>query len=540
MLRISGLTLLPGQEAELALTKALQRLKIQQKDVRSWRVSRKSLDARDKGRIHYVISLDLKLAYGEEALAQKHQNQGVTLLKQAKPAINHQHSQPFDAVVVGLGPCGLFAALRLAQAGVKPIVLERGQPIYQRARDVSALMQKGILSPESNLQFGEGGAGAFSDGKLTTGIKDPLCKTVLDTLHQFGAQEEILFLQRPHIGTDRLPGVVSRIRQQIEQLGGQVHFGAKFEKALYQKGQLSGVEYEVDGQTRTLPCQALVLAIGHSARDTQRQLVQAGLNVQPKPFSLGLRIEHPQDLINQAQYGPQVAKSGLLPPAEYHLATRLADGRGCYTFCMCPGGRVVPAASEEGGVCVNGMSNSKRDLQNANAALLVEVRPADYMQGEDPLSGFAWQRHFERLAFDLAGGGYRAPAQLVGDFLHQQPSSSMGEVKPSYRPGVVPTDLSKALPDFVAAGIRQAIPLFDRKLRGFAMKDAVLTGVEARSSCPVQVQRDADFRSSLQGVYPAGEGAGRAGGIMSAAVEGLRCAEKVLEHMNAKTTGQAR
>ncbi|HSK67786.1 MAG TPA: hypothetical protein VLA21_00830, partial [Candidatus Limnocylindria bacterium] len=308
-----------------------------------------------------------------------------------------------------------------------------------------------------------------------------------------------------------------------------VRFGARLSGLMFESGALRGVRWEEAGTQEEHACDAVILAVGHSARDTQRMLLDSGLSLTPKPFSVGLRIEHPQAMVDEAQYGA-FARTGLLPPAEYHLAAKGRDGRGVYTFCMCPGGRVMPAASEEGGVCVNGMSASRRDGPNANAAVLVEVNPGDYMQGDDPLSGFAFQRALEQKAYALGGGGYRAPFQLVSDFLQGVPSSAVGSVVPSYRPGVTGADLAGCLPDFAVYGIREGIRAFDRRLRGFALSDAVLTGVETRSSCPVQASRDARYRSNLPGVYPAGEGAGRAGGITSAAVDGLRCAMALLEN----------
>lgn len=528
VIRVAGIRLPPGHPDDAPLLQALKRARLKQEQVASWRISRKSVDARDKGRVWLVYALDLEIRGDESALLSRVKHPEVVRTQATCRLQVPAASAPEQPVVAGLGPCGLFLALYLARAGRMPLVMERGLPVERRARSVNRLMAAGELDPESNLLFGEGGAGAFSDGKLTTGIKDPLCREVLETLAEHGAPESILYLQRPHVGTDVLPRVVSSIRREIERLGGRVLFGARLLRPVFDSGRLVGVDAVLAEKRAEIPCGALALAIGHSARDTHRELAGLGLAMTPKPFSIGLRIEHPQALINAAQYG-DFADRGL-PPAEYHLATRLKDGRGAYTFCMCPGGRVVPACGEEGGVNVNGMSSSRRDGENANAALLVEVRPEDYGGGADPLAGFGFQRRYEEMAFRLGGGGFRAPFQLAGDFLKGQASTSLGNVKASYKPGVTAADLAQALPAFAAEGIREAILQFDRKIKGFALPDAVLTGVETRSSCPVQVARSARFETSLNGVYAAGEGAGRAGGILSAAVDGLRCAMAMTGH----------
>ena len=370
------------------------------------------------------------------------------------------------------------------------------------------------------MQFGEGGAGAFSDGKLTTGIKDKRCQTVLKELYDHGAPEEILYLARPHIGTDRLPQVVAAIREEIISLGGDVHFSAKLTGIRVKAGQIEAVTYTDESGTHEISADALIIAIGHSASDTQQMLFQAGVTMIQKPFSVGARIEHPQRLINQSQYG-RFARHPALGAAEYHLSVKLPDGRGAYTFCMCPGGTVVPAASRLGGVCVNGMSRFARDGENANAAVLIDVRTEDF--GDDhPLAGYALQRTWEERAFRAGGGNYHAPVQLAEDLLNGRETKALGEVRPTYRPGVACVDFRAILPDFAYQSLQGAIRAFDRQLKGFALPDAVLTAVESRSSCPVRLLRDHRCESNVLGLYPCGEGAGYAGGIMSAAAFGWR------------------
>ena len=516
-----------GDEAALQAARRLLRLGDDTKV--PLRISKKSVDARDKSKLRFVYAVDAGMGGNEEALIARLKLKDAAVIKPGEPLSPPIKESALSPVVVGLGPCGLFAALYLARSGLKPLVLERGEPIIERARSVNALFSKGILNPQSNMQFGEGGAGTFSDGKLTTGIKDPFCRQVLEIFASHGAPEDILYLARPHIGTDRLPGVVSSIRKEIESLGGTVLFGAKLEGIQTSSNRLTGIVYSHQGKTLEKAANRLILALGHSARDTQEMLYKAGLHMQQKPFSIGLRLEQKQSVIDKAQYGLSAGHENL-PAAEYHLSHRLSSGRGAYTFCMCPGGKVVNASSEPGLLCVNGMSPYRRDQENANAAILVDVRPEDF-DGDDPLAGHRFQRHWERKAFELGGHNWRAPAQLAEDFIAGRPSAALGEVRPTVLPGVTLCDLRDALPHFVHEGIREALLAFGGKLRGFYDNGAVLTAIEARSSSPLRVTRDERGEASIAGVYPAGEGAGMAGGIMSSAVDGLRAAEKLAESL---------
>lgn len=527
MLRIANLKVPLDAEPDAPLLLALAKLRVSRDQVSSWRISKKSVDARDKGNVHFVITVDA--AFKNEAALLHRLRPGVAVPAPLPPVPPKLTAPPrgLRPVVAGFGPGGLFAALTLARAGLKPIVLERGERVDQRARTTEAFAASGQLNPESNIQFGEGGAGAFSDGKLTTGIKDKRCQLVLKELADHGAPEEIRYEARPHIGTDRLPQVVAAIREEILSLGGVVRFSTRLTGLKIKAGCLEAVTYQDAQGTGEIATDTLIVAIGHSAADTQQMLYRAGVNMIQKPFSVGARIEHPQALINKAQYG-RFARHPALGAAEYHLSAKLPDGRGAYTFCMCPGGTVVPAASRIGGVCVNGMSPFARDGQNANAALLIDVRTEDF-QDDHPLAGYVLQRLWEERAFRAGGGDYKAPVQRAEDLLAGRESKALGDVSPSYRPGVSCADLRAVLPDFAYQGLRQAIQLFDRQLHGFALPDAVLTGVESRSSCPVRLLRDPRYESSIGGVYPCGEGAGYAGGIMSAAVDGMRVAEAVLK-----------
>lgn len=513
------------------ITVGLERLKeivsmktgLDPENIKSLKIARKSIDARNKNNVHFVYSLDMEVWGDEDYIASILAWKDVEQIKQTPLLIIKPRPCPeIRPVVVGSGPAGMFAALALAEAGQRPIVIERGQDVEQRQKDVNRFWKEALLKPDSNVQFGEGGAGTFSDGKLMTGIKkDQYTAKVLQELVAAGAPEEILYQAKPHIGTDKLVSVVKNIRQKITDLGGEYRFGECLTGLIKDTDCLQAVLIQkADGAVYELPAHKLILAIGHSARDTFEMLHQAGVKIEQKPFSIGVRIEHLQTMIDEAQYG-RYAGSPQLGAADYKLAAHLPNGRSAYTFCMCPGGEVVAAASEAGRVVTNGMSEFARDKVNANAALLVGVGPDDF-GGTHPLQGMYWQRELEAKAFELGGGNYLAPAQLVGDFLANKASEHLGKVKPSYQPGVTLTDLSLLFPDYVTETLRLAIIELNRKLKGFAASDAVMTAIETRSSSPIRILRDETFQSNIRGLYPCGEGAGYAGGIVSSAVDGLR------------------
>lgn len=492
--------------------------------IKSLKIAKKSVDARNKSNVQFVYALDMEVFGDEDYIASILAWKDIVQIKETASLsfAPKTFAGGLRPVVAGTGPAGMFAGLALAEAGLRPILLERGKAVSERRKDVEFFWQTGHLNPESNVQFGEGGAGTFSDGKLMTGIKkDAFTARVLQELAAAGAPEEILYLAKPHIGTDKLAVVVRRIREKIVSLGGEYRFENRLEDLIVRDGKLTGLKIAAPGgKIYEQPTDRLILAVGHSARDTFEMLHKNGVYIEQKPFSVGVRIEHVQKSVDAAQYG-RFAGHPALGAADYKLAAHFDNGRSAYTFCMCPGGMVVAAASEPGRVVTNGMSEFARDGKNANAALLVGVEPRDFGSAH-PLAGMYFQRRLEEAAFRAGGGDYRAPAQLVGDFLKKQVSTAVGNVNPSYRPGVRFADLSAVLPDFVTETMRRAIVEMDGKLRGFAAADAVLTGVETRSSSPIRIMRDEHFEANIKGLYPCGEGAGYAGGIVSSAVDGLK------------------
>ena len=529
MLRLTELRL-PLDHEEAAIRSAiLKRLEIYANELVGYSVFRRAWDARKKSSIVLTYTLDIEVKH--EALVLRRLAGDRNIARTPDTSYRFPVRAPsrlsLRPLVIGTGPCGLFAALILAQMGFRPIILERGKVVRERTKDTWGLWRRSILNPDSNVQFGEGGAGTFSDGKLHSGIKDHhhRDRKVLTEFVKAGAPPEILSVAKPHVGTFRLVTIVESLRASIEALGGEYRFQAK----------VVDIDVADDGTRRTrgvvletgerIAADHVVLAIGHSARDTFQMLHDRGVHIEAKPFSVGVRIEHPQSLIDHCRFGAN-AGNRILGAADYKLVHRASNGRSVYSFCMCPGGTVVAAASEPDGVVTNGMSQYSRNERNANAGIVVAITPADYP--DHPLAGVAFQRHWERRAFEAGGRTFAAPTQLVGDFLAGRPSTALGAVVPSYKPGVRPADLSDCLPDFAVAAIREALPVFDRQIRGFAMHDAVMTGVETRTSSPIRIPRDDRLQSlNTRGLYPAGEGAGYAGGILSAGVDGTRIAEAV-------------
>ena len=525
MIQIQNIPLPIGGGEEQLRKRAARLLGLNPGQLRSLTLARQSIDARKKSDVHYVCTVHVEVD-NEARIMARCRDKNVSLHAErpyAFPPV--RRTSPLPPVVVGMGPAGLFAALFLARNGVIPIVLERGRPVEERTADVERFWATGVLDTTSNVQFGEGGAGTFSDGKLTTGTHDPRIGAVLDALIQAGAPADVRWSHKPHIGTDVLRQTVKRIRQELISLGCDVRFGHRLTGLEQSGGALSALTVEGPQGPYTLPCDALILAPGHSARDTFAMLAQAGVPMEKKPFAIGVRIEHDQSAVSLAQYGPSADR---LPPSDYKLACHLPSGRSAFTFCVCPGGQVVAAASTPGELVTNGMSLRARDGANINGGFLVGVTPEDF-PGDDVLAGVRFQQQWERAAFLQGGETFSAPAQRLEDFLHSRPSDGPGAVLPTYRPGVRWGRLDPCLPGYVTDTLRQALPLMDRKLHGFAAPDAVLTGVETRSSSPVRILRDERLQSALSGLYPCGEGAGYAGGIVSAAVDGIRVAEAVAQ-----------
>jgi uncharacterized FAD-dependent dehydrogenase len=532
MLRITELKL-PLDHPDEALREAIvQRLGINDEQLLSFNLFKRSYDARKKNsELLFIYTIDLEASNEAELLRKFEDDRNIGVA----PDVTYKYVGHAPAelaqrpIVVGFGPCGIFAGLLLAQMGFKPIILERGKEVRQRTKDTWGLWRKSVLNPESNVQFGEGGAGTFSDGKLYSQIKDPLHhgRKVLEEFVKAGAPDEILYINKPHIGTFRLTGMVEQMRQDIIALGGEVRFEQKVTDLLTDNAQLTGV---VLASGEQLHSRHVVLALGHSARDTFRMLHAKGVFMEAKPFSVGFRIEHPQTLIDKARLG-KYAGHPKLGAADYKLVYHAKNGRSVYSFCMCPGGTVVAATSEPGRVVTNGMSQYSRNERNANSGIVVGIDPErDYPGG--PLAGIELQERLEAHAYVLGGSNYQAPAQLVGDFVAGRPSTALGSVEPSYKPGVTLGDLAPSLPDFAIEAIREALPAFDRQIKGYNLHDAVLTGIETRTSSPLRITRGEDYQSlNMRGLFPAGEGAGYAGGILSAGVDGIRIAEAVARDM---------
>lgn len=529
MLRINNIKIREDISNDDVFEFAIQKHKINKNDILEWHISRKSIDARNKNDVHYLYAIDIKV---------KNENKYKKLEKVKEFDFSNfganfpGSKQPSTApVIVGAGPSGLFAALYFVRHGIKPIVIEQGEDVDSRKKTVDNFLKTGNLNCFSNVQFGEGGSGTFSDGKLTTGINNPLCRYVLQEFVNFGAPESILYLAKPHIGTDKLIGIIKNIREFIISQGGTFLFNSKVVDFKIKNNKIEAVYYVPTSKTNytasdiiELKTDTVILAIGHSARDTFEKLYEKGFSMEKKNFSVGVRIEHLQEMINSSQYG-NVTKLKL-PPAEYKLAYHSPNGRSCYTFCMCPGGTVMASSSEKNTIVTNGMSNYLRDSINANSAVLVNVVPEDF-ESESPLAGIYFQKDLEEKAFVLGGSNYFAPIQRTEDFLNNKKSEFIGEVKPTYKPGVTLSNLQDILPQFVTDTLKEGILHFDTKLHGFAHPDSILTGLETRSSSPVRIVRNENLVSNIDGVYPCGEGAGYAGGIMSAAVDGIKCAQAV-------------
>ncbi len=529
MVRIREIKIGLDDDESIVRQKAAKALKIDLSEISDLEIFKRSIYVKNS-EIYFVYTIDLSLSRDEKRLVESLSNDKVTYLERYKYVLpESKRKSNLRPIVVGFGPAGMFAGLLLARCGARPLVIERGRDIDKRTEDVNAFWTTRQLDTRSNIQYGEGGAGTFSDGKLTTGIKDSRCRFILEEFMQHGAPEDILVNSKPHIGTDNLKKIVKNIRQEIISLGGEVLFETKLSDIIVANNYIHGIKVEdKNGLKSDIETDALIISIGHSARDTLEVLKAHGINMMQKPFSVGARIEHPQEYINERRYG-KYAGHPKLPAADYKMACHPPHGRGAYTFCMCPGGVVVSATSDEGHVVTNGMSEYSRNMENANAAVLVGVEPEDF-PSDDVLAGFDLQAEIEKKAFVMAGSDYSAPAQLVGDFLDKKKSDHLGCVKPSFTTGVKMSDISLCLPAKVTNTMRDALYKMDKEIAGFAMHDAILTAPETRSSSPVRVLRDEFFQSNIRGLFPCGEGAGYAGGIVSAAVDGVKCAEALLSN----------
>ncbi len=531
MLRISNIKLGIDEDISLLKKLILKKLKIKENELIKYFIYKESIDARKRGKIDFVYTIDVELK--NEGRILKNNIKDVVEIKERKYIGVEMGSEKIKnrPVIIGSGPAGLFAALLLAQKGYNPLMIERGLDVDNRSKDINNFWDNRKFKSNSNVQFGEGGAGTFSDGKLTTRIKDIRCRKVLDELVNFGSPEEILYSYKPHVGTDILKNVVKNIRNEIIRLGGEVKFDSLVTDIIIENNAIKAV---VVNNEEVIESDNVILAIGHSARDTYKMLYKRGVRITQKPFAIGARIEHPQELINKTQY-KEFYTHPRLGAADYRLIEHTSNMRTAYTFCMCPGGMVIASASNEGEVVTNGMSEHARDQANANSAFLVNVLPSDF-GSDDPLAGVLFQEKYEKLAYELGGKNYNAPVQLVGDFLNDKVSTSIGNVDPSYKPGYTFVDLRECLPQFVTDTMKEALQKLDNKLNGFAMHDAVLTGVETRSSAPIRIVRDEDTLQSINvsNLYPCGEGAGYAGGIVTAAVDGIKCAEKIIQRYSNK------
>ena len=520
MLRLENIKIREELKIEEIVKIACKKNKINLNDVEKYYIYKKSIDARNKNDIFYNFTIDIKL---------KNEDKYKRIKKapnEDKLKIIKKRTSSIRPVIIGAGPAGLFCALFLVNSGYKPIIIEQGKRVEERKIDVDTFIKTGKINTTSNIQFGEGGAGTFSDGKLTTGLHNPLCKLVLEEFVKFGAPEQIKYINKPHIGTDNLINIIANMRNYIIKKGGEFLFEEKLIDIDFENKKIT----QVVTQNRKLQTDTIVLAIGHSARDTFEMLYKKGIKMEKKNFSVGVRIEHKQTMINKSQYGTNSKLN--LPPAEYKLAYHNKQtGRSCYTFCMCPGGYVMASSSEERTIVTNGMSTFARNGENANSAVLVNVTPNDF-EGHSPLEGVYFQKELENKAFILGGNNYFAPIQKVGDFLKNKKSESIGEVKPTYKPGVTLSNLNEILPQYISQTLKEGIQYFDTKIKGFSNEDAILTGLETRSSSPVQITRDEEnlMSVSVKGLYPCGEGTGYAGGIMSAATDGIKCAIKIIEN----------